>query len=110
TPMAPDTATKPKQSKPDRASRRRGPVLSFGAGARRSAALRYLRAPVPVVSAREGGAGLPPAAPPPGGRPNAWNTATSRTPDLQPNLEPRRSPRPPRCVRAQMLAEDPEVP
>jgi hypothetical protein len=30
--VAADTATKPRQSKPDRASRRRGPVLSFGAG------------------------------------------------------------------------------
>jgi hypothetical protein len=108
--VAADTATKPRQPKPDRASRRRGPVLSFGAGARRSAGLRYLRAAVHVVSARKGSACIHRCRHFPGRKPNAWHTATSRTPDLQPNLEPRRSPRPPRCVHARMLAKDPEVP
>ena len=64
--MAADTATKPRQPKPDRASRRRGPVLCFGTGARPSAAFRYLRA---ATSCRPGrgrrastGGSTPPAA------------------------------------------------
>jgi len=83
--VAADTATKPRQPKPDRASRRRGPVLFFGAGARRSAALRYFCAP-PSASCRPGRKrpGIHRCLHSPGRRPNAWNTATSRTPDRQP--------------------------
>jgi len=100
-------STETTKAGPCLAQARSGPLLRYGGetiSGLQISARRHL------VSARKGSACIHRCLHSPGRRPNAWNTATSRTPDLQPNLEPRRSPRPLRCVRAQMLAEDPEVP